>query len=77
MLTPADVHHGLIDLRVAERQAALDIAFALRIRNASRAADRSRSGRLARSGSTSRSQRLARRLPPETRSDRSPGLQPA
>ena len=28
MLTPADVHHGLIDTRVAERQAALDIAFA-------------------------------------------------
>ena len=28
MLTPADVHHGLIDLRVTERQAALDIAFA-------------------------------------------------
>jgi putative transposase len=28
MLTPADVHHGFIDLRVAERQAALDIAFA-------------------------------------------------
>jgi putative transposase len=28
MLTPADVHHGLVELRVAERQAALDIAFA-------------------------------------------------
>jgi putative transposase len=28
MLTPADVHHGLVELRVAERQAALDVAFA-------------------------------------------------
>ena len=28
MLTPADVHHGLTELRVAERQAALDMAFA-------------------------------------------------
>jgi putative transposase len=28
MLTPADVHHEQVDLRVAERQTALDIAFA-------------------------------------------------
>jgi putative transposase len=28
MLTPADVHHGLVEQRVAERQAALDAAFA-------------------------------------------------
>ena len=28
MLTPADVHHGLADVRVVERQAALDAAFA-------------------------------------------------
>jgi putative transposase len=28
MLTPADVHHGLVDQRVAERQAVLDAAFA-------------------------------------------------
>jgi putative transposase len=28
MLTPADVHHGLVERRVAERQAVLDAAFA-------------------------------------------------
>jgi hypothetical protein len=28
MLTPADVHHGLVEQRVAERQAVLDAAFA-------------------------------------------------
>jgi len=28
MMTPADVHHDQVDLRVAERQAAMDLAFA-------------------------------------------------
>jgi putative transposase len=28
LLTPADVHHGLVEQRVAERQAVLDAAFA-------------------------------------------------